>query len=202
MQPNQGTREGHPVSSSDGHRPAGASRIVERAANAPAPMVSLSGVEKYFGGLHVLNTINLDVQRGEVVVGPRSDSDRCPTFAAARICPRQLASGSGDRVRRQLGLPRVALPQSVFGRQAPSGGTSHAAGLAIERAVSKGGPGRDQAPLARIPTNGAVGPTRSAWSTRTPNQRGHSHIHPRAHSSAATATNGPRRESVAAADTF
>jgi glutamate transport system ATP-binding protein len=68
MQPNQGTREGHPVTSSDGHRPAGAGPIVERAANASAPMVSLRGVEKYFGDLHVLNNINLDVQRGEVVV--------------------------------------------------------------------------------------------------------------------------------------
>jgi glutamate transport system ATP-binding protein len=68
MQPNQGTREGHPVTSSDGHPRAGAGPIVERAANTFAPMVSLRGVEKYFGDVHVLNNINLDVQRGEVVV--------------------------------------------------------------------------------------------------------------------------------------
>ena len=32
------------------------------------PMVSLSHVDKYFGNLHVLKDVNLDVQRGEVVV--------------------------------------------------------------------------------------------------------------------------------------
>jgi hypothetical protein len=89
-----------------------------------------------------------------LLLGLRADSDRCATFAEARSCPRQLASGSGDRVRRQLGLPRVALPQSLFGHQPRSGGTSPAAGLAIDRVLSRGGPGRDQAPLARIPTNG------------------------------------------------
>jgi len=43
--------------------------MVERANNAPAaPMVSLRGVDKHFGNLHVLKNIDLDVQRGEVVV--------------------------------------------------------------------------------------------------------------------------------------
>jgi glutamate transport system ATP-binding protein len=38
-------------------------------ADAPAPpMVSLKGVDKHFGDLHVLKNIDLDVQRGEVVV--------------------------------------------------------------------------------------------------------------------------------------
>src|SRR3977135_3895616 len=38
-------------------------------ADAPAPpMVSLKGVDKHFGHLHVLKNIDLDVQRGEVVV--------------------------------------------------------------------------------------------------------------------------------------
>jgi len=32
------------------------------------PMVSLRGVNKHFGSLHVLKDVNLDVQRGEVVV--------------------------------------------------------------------------------------------------------------------------------------
>jgi glutamate transport system ATP-binding protein len=68
MQPKQGTREGHPGTSSDDLRPAAASPMIEGGANAPAPMVSLRGVEKHFGDLHVLNNINLDVQRGEVVV--------------------------------------------------------------------------------------------------------------------------------------
>jgi glutamate transport system ATP-binding protein len=35
---------------------------------ASTPMVSLRGVNKHFGALHVLKDINLDVQRGEVVV--------------------------------------------------------------------------------------------------------------------------------------
>jgi glutamate transport system ATP-binding protein len=35
---------------------------------ASTPMVSLSGVNKHFGALHVLKDINLEVQRGEVIV--------------------------------------------------------------------------------------------------------------------------------------
>lgn len=43
--------------------------MVEPAADAPAPpMVSLRGVDKHFGDLHVLKNIDLDVERGEVVV--------------------------------------------------------------------------------------------------------------------------------------
>jgi glutamate transport system ATP-binding protein len=43
--------------------------MAEAAVDAPAPaMVSLQGVEKHFGDLHVLKNINLDLQRGEVVV--------------------------------------------------------------------------------------------------------------------------------------
>jgi glutamate transport system ATP-binding protein len=43
--------------------------MAEAASNAPAPpMVSLKGVDKHFGDLHVLKNIDLDVQRGEVVV--------------------------------------------------------------------------------------------------------------------------------------
>jgi glutamate transport system ATP-binding protein len=42
---------------------------VEGPAEAPSPpMVSLRGVDKHFANLHVLNDINLDVGRGEVVV--------------------------------------------------------------------------------------------------------------------------------------
>ncbi|OBG22914.1 glutamate ABC transporter ATP-binding protein [Mycolicibacterium celeriflavum] len=33
-----------------------------------APMISMSGVNKHFGALHVLKDINLDVNRGEVIV--------------------------------------------------------------------------------------------------------------------------------------
>ena len=41
----------------------------EAPTEAPAPpMVSLKGVDKHFGDLHVLKNIDLDVQRGEVVV--------------------------------------------------------------------------------------------------------------------------------------
>ena len=38
------------------------------AASTSTPMVSLRGVNKHFGGLHVLKDINVDVRRGEVVV--------------------------------------------------------------------------------------------------------------------------------------
>jgi glutamate transport system ATP-binding protein len=31
-------------------------------------MISIKGVNKHFGALHVLNDINLDVDRGQVVV--------------------------------------------------------------------------------------------------------------------------------------
>ena len=31
-------------------------------------MISIQGVNKHFGALHVLKDINLDVQRGQVVV--------------------------------------------------------------------------------------------------------------------------------------
>lgn len=41
---------------------------VDDAAPEDVPMISLSGVNKHFGSLHVLNDINLDVGRGEVVV--------------------------------------------------------------------------------------------------------------------------------------
>lgn len=41
---------------------------VDDAAPAGAPMISLQGVNKHFGPLHVLNDINLDVGRGQVVV--------------------------------------------------------------------------------------------------------------------------------------
>jgi glutamate transport system ATP-binding protein len=37
-------------------------------AESATPMVSLRGVNKHFGALHVLKDINLDVQRGEVIV--------------------------------------------------------------------------------------------------------------------------------------
>src|SRR5512135_993240 len=37
-------------------------------AEATTPMVSLRGVNKHFGDLHVLRDIDLDVARGEVVV--------------------------------------------------------------------------------------------------------------------------------------
>ena len=39
-----------------------------RERSSATPMVSLSGVNKHFGALHVLKDIDLDVQRGEVVV--------------------------------------------------------------------------------------------------------------------------------------
>jgi glutamate transport system ATP-binding protein len=43
--------------------------MAEAAPEAPSPpMVSLKGVDKHFGDLHVLKNIDLDVQRGEVVV--------------------------------------------------------------------------------------------------------------------------------------
>jgi glutamate transport system ATP-binding protein len=49
----------------DGASPSEASSTVD----APAPpMVSLHGVNKHFGQLHVLRNVDLDVQRGEVVV--------------------------------------------------------------------------------------------------------------------------------------
>ncbi|HJR88702.1 MAG TPA: ATP-binding cassette domain-containing protein, partial [Aeromicrobium sp.] len=35
---------------------------------ATGPMVSLQGVQKWFGDLHVLQDINVDVAHGEVVV--------------------------------------------------------------------------------------------------------------------------------------
>lgn len=41
---------------------------VDDAAPIDVPMISLSGVNKHFGPLHVLNDINLDVGRGQVVV--------------------------------------------------------------------------------------------------------------------------------------
>lgn len=41
---------------------------VDDAAPPDVPMISLSGVNKHFGSLHVLNDINLDVGRGQVVV--------------------------------------------------------------------------------------------------------------------------------------
>ncbi|OLO99834.1 glutamate ABC transporter ATP-binding protein [Mycolicibacterium porcinum] len=41
---------------------------VDDAAAEDVPMISLAGVNKHFGPLHVLNDINLDVGRGEVVV--------------------------------------------------------------------------------------------------------------------------------------
>ncbi len=41
---------------------------VDNAALIDVPMISLSGVNKHFGSLHVLNDINLEVGRGQVVV--------------------------------------------------------------------------------------------------------------------------------------
>ncbi len=41
---------------------------VDNAALLDVPMISLSGVNKHFGPLHVLNDINLEVGRGQVVV--------------------------------------------------------------------------------------------------------------------------------------
>lgn len=41
---------------------------VDAAAPPDVPMISLAGVNKHFGSLHVLNDINLEVGRGEVVV--------------------------------------------------------------------------------------------------------------------------------------
>ena len=38
------------------------------ATGAGEPIVSLQGVQKWFGDLHVLQDINLDVAHGEVVV--------------------------------------------------------------------------------------------------------------------------------------
>jgi len=38
------------------------------AGGAAIPMISIKGVNKHFGALHVLKDINLDVDRGQVVV--------------------------------------------------------------------------------------------------------------------------------------
>ncbi len=43
-------------------------KTVTDSVTGPAPLVVLSGVDKHFGALHVLQDINLEIARGEVVV--------------------------------------------------------------------------------------------------------------------------------------
>jgi len=58
-------------------------------ASSAAPLVSLSGVNKWFGDLHVLQDINLDIARGEVVVviGPSGSGKSTLCRAINRLEP-------------------------------------------------------------------------------------------------------------------
>ena len=82
------------------------SRVTSRANG--EPLVRLSGVNKWFGELHVLQDIDLEVARGEVVVviGP-SGSIRC------------APAGCIHRLRYRFVIPRFGirdLPPLVSGR--------------------------------------------------------------------------------------
>jgi glutamate transport system ATP-binding protein len=58
-------------------------------ASSTAPLVALSGVNKWFGDLHVLQDINLDIARGEVVVviGPSGSGKSTLCRAINRLEP-------------------------------------------------------------------------------------------------------------------
>jgi glutamate transport system ATP-binding protein len=86
-------------------------------ASAP-PMVSLRGVNKHFGALHVLRDIDLDVQRGEVVVilGPSGSGkstlcrtiNRLETVDSGTICvdgvPLPAEGKALARLRSDVGM--------------------------------------------------------------------------------------------------
>jgi glutamate transport system ATP-binding protein len=64
------------------------------AANAAPPMINMVGVDKFFGPLHVLKNINLEVPRGQVVVviGPSGSGKSTLCRAINRLEP--INSGS------------------------------------------------------------------------------------------------------------
>jgi glutamate transport system ATP-binding protein len=89
-----------------------------RERSSAAPMVSLRGVNKHFGALHVLKDIDLDVQRGEVVVvlGPSGSGkstlcrtiNRLETVDSGRISvdgvPLPAEGGALARLRSDVGM--------------------------------------------------------------------------------------------------
>ena len=66
----------------------------------PVPMISIKGVNKHFGALHVLKDINLDVDRGQVVVvlGPSGSgkSTLCRTINRLETIDTRTISIDGE----------------------------------------------------------------------------------------------------------
>lgn len=66
----------------------------------PVPMISIKGVNKHFGALHVLKDINLDVDRGQVVVvlGPSGSgkSTLCRTISRLETIDTRTISIDGE----------------------------------------------------------------------------------------------------------
>ena len=48
---------------------------------APVPMIAIQGVNKHFGALHVLKDVDLEVERGQVVVEARAGAGGRVEFA-------------------------------------------------------------------------------------------------------------------------
>ncbi|MEB3030897.1 amino acid ABC transporter ATP-binding protein [[Mycobacterium] nativiensis] len=85
---------------------------------APVPMIAIRGVNKYFGGLHVLKDINLEISRGEVVaiLGPSGSgkSTLCRTINRLETVDSGLITVDGQplpaegaplaRLRAQVGM--------------------------------------------------------------------------------------------------
>ncbi|GAT13743.1 ABC transporter-like protein [Mycolicibacterium thermoresistibile] len=82
---------------------AGADVAVADPAAEAVPMISMRGVNKYFGSLHVLRDINLDVARGQVVVvlGPSGSGKSTLCRTLNRLEP--IDSGA-------ISIDGVALP--------------------------------------------------------------------------------------------
>ena len=70
--------------------------------SAAVPMISIEGVNKHFGALHVLKDINLDIDRGQVVVvlGPSGSgkSTLCRTINRLETTDSGTISIDGERL--------------------------------------------------------------------------------------------------------
>ena len=112
-------------------------RVNGQAASAAEPIIRYERVNKWFGKLHVLQDVELDVARGEmlVVIGPSGSGKSTLIRCVNRLEPIQHGrlSSTGAHVQRRTGPPAAARRDrhgvpAVQPLPAPDGAREHHAG--------------------------------------------------------------------------